>query len=290
MADDTVPHDRGEDDDTSDQKSYQTILEQEIEAGLLELRRPTKGLLLSGLSAGLDIGFSALLIAVVLSLPTEGMPPAVVELLRASSYSIGFIFVILGRSELFTEHTTLAALPVIGGQASVPRLLRLWGLIYISNTVGAILFGTFAAFILPALGSATPEAFGRIAGHVVDHPGWVILLSAILAGWLMGLLTWLVTAARETISKVFIVWLVTSAIGLANLHHCIVGTVEVTAGVVLGVGSTLAQAVQFLAWATLGNAIGGVIFVALIKYGHASQGGEEPFGAGGTLSRPRPRR
>ncbi len=60
------------------------------------------------------------------------------------------------------------------------------------------------------------------------------LLSAILEGWLMGLLAWLVAAARETISQLFIIWLITASIGIAHLHHCIVGNVEVLAGLFSG--------------------------------------------------------
>lgn len=261
-----------DDPGAEDRKSYQRILEQEIEAGLMELHRSARGLFLSGLSAGLDIGFSVLLMAAVVTMGRDALPEPVVDLLKANAYAIGFIFVILGRSELFTEHTTLAALPVLDRRAGMGRLLRLWGLVYASNVLGAGAFAAFVGLVGPALGTASAEAFGEIAHRLVDHAGWVIFLSAILAGWMMGLLSWLVTAARDTISKIAIVWLVTAAIGFAGLHHSIVGTVEVVAGLVVGRGTTLAQALLFLAFATLGNAVGGVIFVALVKYGHATQG------------------
>jgi formate-nitrite transporter family protein len=101
----------------------------------------------------------------------------------------------------------------------------------------------------------------------------VILLSAVLAGWLMGLLSWLVAASRDTISQIFIVALVTTAIGIAHLHHAVVGTAEVLAGVFSGQGATLADFGKFLLWATLGNILGGVFFVALIKFGHIRSSG-----------------
>src|SRR5215471_4095034 len=90
------------------QKSYQSILEQEITEGLRELERPSSGLFISGLSAGLDVSFSLLLIAVMQSLVAGQFSAAITEMLRAAMYSVGFILVILGRSELFTEHTTRA--------------------------------------------------------------------------------------------------------------------------------------------------------------------------------------
>jgi len=97
----------------------------------------------------------------------------------------------------------------------------------------------------------------------------------ILAGWLMGLLSWLVTASRDTISQIFFVWLVTTAIGLSHLHHVIAGTAEVLAGLFAGQGITWADVGRFLFLVTLGNALGGIFFVALLKFGHATQASED---------------
>jgi formate/nitrite transporter FocA (FNT family) len=104
---------------------------------------------------------------------------------------------------------------------------------------------------------------------MLDHPGWVILLSAVLAGWLMGLLSWLVAASRDTISQIVIVWLVTVTIGFCHLHHSVVGTAEALAGIFSGSGVTFADFGRSLGLSTLGNALGGFFFVALIKWGHA---------------------
>jgi formate/nitrite transporter FocA (FNT family) len=250
------------------QKSYETILEQEIAAGLTELERPAKALLLSGLSAGLDVSLGLLLMAVVHTLTDGVLSKPVSEILVALTYASGFLFVVLGRSELFTEHTTLAVLPVLDRRASLKQLGRLWGLVYIANQAGAAAFAAFLVFLGPRLGVIEPRVFGEIASGLVEHPGWVILLSGVLAGWLMGLLSWLVAASRDTIGQIFIVLLVTTAIGLCHLHHAVVGTAEVLAGVFSGQGATLADFGKFLVWATLGNILGGVFFVALIKFGH----------------------
>ena len=181
---------------------------------------------------------------------------------------------VLGRSELFTEHTTLAVLPVLDRRASLSQLGRLWGLVYVANQAGAAAFAAFLVFLGPRLGIIEPRVFGEIASGLVEHPGWVILLSAVLAGWLMGLLSWLVAASRDTIGQIFIVLLVTTAIGLCHLHHAVVGTAEVLAGVFSGDGATLADFGKFLLWATLGNMLGGFFFVALIKFGHIRSSSE----------------
>ncbi|NJK80394.1 MAG: formate/nitrite transporter family protein [Chloroflexaceae bacterium] len=255
-------------------KSYWDILQQQVREELTQLSRPSSGLLISGLSAGLDVGFSLLLMAIMYTLTVDVIPEAGLDILIANMYSVGFIFVILGRSELFTEHTTLAFLPVLSRHASLRSLLRLWGLIYSSNLVGAAIFALIASFVGPALGIIEPRAFAAIARPMVEPEWWVILVSGTLAGWLMGLLSWLVTASRDTISQIVIVWLVTTAIGLAHLHHSIVGTVEVLAAIFSQQGVTWGEFGHFLLWTTLGNVLGGLVFVALIKYGHASQQGE----------------
>jgi formate/nitrite transporter FocA (FNT family) len=255
--------------EVSPKKEAKQILSHEIEEGVAALERPAGALFLSALSAGLDIGFSLFLMAVMRTAAHGVLPEPVVLILVALMYSVGFIFVVLGRSELFTEQTTLAVLPVLGGRASVGALLRLWLIVYVANLIGATAFALLAAFIGPALGVITPSAFGEIAHRLLDHPGRDIFLGAVLAGWLMGLLSWLVAAGRDTISQVVLVGLITSAIGLAGLQHVILGAVEVLAGAFADQGVGPADVGRFLLWATLGNAVGGSVFVALIKYGHA---------------------
>jgi formate/nitrite transporter FocA (FNT family) len=251
------------------QKSYETILEQEILSGLTELERPAGNLFLSGLSAGLDVSLSLLLMAVMRTLTEGELPHAVSEILVANMYAAGFIFVVLGRSELFTEHTTLAVLPVLDGRASLRQLGRLWGLVYVANLIGAAAFAAFLAFLGPRLGIIGPRVLGDIAADVVKPAWWLILMSGVLAAWLMGLLSWLVAASRDTIGQIFVVWLVAFAIGFGHLHHAIVGSTEVLAGVFSGQGATMADFWRFLLPTTVGNLLGGFIFVALIKYGHA---------------------
>lgn len=263
---------------TESQTEYGEILQQELEAALRELSRPADGLALSSLSAGLDIGFGPFLMAVLASLATGSLPPVVMELLLANLYTIGFIFVVMGRSELFTEHTTLAVIPVLDGQASLASLARLWGIVYVVNVVGAAAFAAFAAYVGPAMGVVDPAAFVELGAPLTEHPLPALVAGAVLAGWLMGLVTWLVAAAQDTISRVLFVWLVTGAIGLAHLPHSIAGTVEVLMALFSGGDVTVVAFGRFLVGSTLGNAVGGAVFVALLKYGHVVRGSDPTAG------------
>ncbi len=255
--------------ETEPKKPSAQILRHEIAEGADALDRSLCALSLSGLSAGLDVGFSLFLMAVVTTLAAGAFPELVVRLLTANMYAVGFIFVVLGRSELFTEQTTLAVMPVLSGKARPAALARLWAVVYAANLAGAAAFAAMAARVGPALGVIEPRAFGELARAMTQHPGWVIFASAVLAGWLMGLLSWLVAAARDTISQIALVWLITTVIGLCRLHHVVLGTVEVLSGVFAGQGVGVADYGRFLFFATLGNAVGGSVFVALIKYGFA---------------------
>ena len=262
----STPSDLSSEDASEPKKPHRQILQEEISEGLHEFERPALQLFLSGVSAGLDIGFSVFLIATMQTLTAGKLAAPIEELLMSGVYTIGFFFVVLGRSELFTEHTTLAVLPVLHRRASLGALGRLWGTIYAANLVGAAAFAGVAVLTGPRLGVIDPGVFGQIARRVSDHSAVTILLSGILAGWLMGLLSWLVTASRDTISQIAIVGIIAAAIGFTHLHHSIVGSVKVLTGIFSAQGITLGDFGHFLLWATLGNAIGGAIFVALLKY------------------------
>lgn len=255
-----------------EQPPSRDVLASLIETGLHEINRERSGLLLSGVSAGLDIGFGPLLMAVILTLSTGSFGDLPTEILLASAYSVGFVFVILGRSELFTEHTTLAVIPVIDGQASVRELARLWGLVYVGNIAGGALFTFLAVLLMPGLGVVSPAAFETIALKLVTHELSWLFVAGIFAGWLMGLLAWLITAAQETTSRLLIIWMVTATIGILHLPHSIAGNVEVLFGLFVSPGITVLDYLVFLFLATVGNAVGGAIFVALLKYGHVVRG------------------
>ncbi len=256
------------------QKSQRQILQHAEEAALTQLNRRWVGLALSGVSAGLDIGFSVLLMTVVLTLFNGVLPAPVVDFIVANMYPIGFIFVILGRSELFTEHTTLAILPILQGLSSVGRLFRLWGIVFISNIIGGCLFALILSYFAGSLHFLNSESLQHISKEMLSYTWLTLLLSGALAGWMMGLLAWLVAAARETIAQIAVIWLVTTSIGLAGLSHCIVGNIEVATQLFSG-NITFYQYIYFLAPVTVGNAIGGVFFVGILKYSHTAFSSEE---------------
>jgi len=249
--------------DSPSLKPSRQMLAQEMKQAAEEFGRPVVGLLLSGLSAGLGVGVSFFLIATIATLASETLPRLVVEILMANAFAVGFIIVILGRMDLFTEFTTIAILPVLAGQATFGALARLWTFVYLGNILGAAIIGLLTVVLGRELGVITHPVIAGLAGDLIDHRWWVILLSALLAGWMMGVLSWLITGGRDTTSQILFVWVITATIGLTHLHHSITGTAEMSAAFFVG-ASTPGDLFHFLLWTTLGNAVGGILFAVSV--------------------------
>jgi formate/nitrite transporter FocA (FNT family) len=252
-------------------KGVNDILDEQIYTATLEYKRLNKRLFVSSLSAGLEIGFSIFLMGVLFTLFHGTLSFEVLHIFISLAYPIGFIFVIIGKSELFTEHTTLAILPVLNKTRSVQSLFTLWGIILIGNLIGGYIIGGILVYFAPEIGIISTEAFIHLAHKVLDFPLHMIFISAIIAGWLMGLLSWLVASSQETISRVFMIILVTATIGIGGLHHSIVGSIEVFTGLLIDPTIRIMDYLSFELISILGNAIGGVFFVGVLKYGQRRQ-------------------
>lgn len=253
-------------EDENRSRSHGEILKQQVIEGCKTYDRSPSSILLSSFTAGLEIGFSFLLICTVFSFFSGKLPEETIFKLTALVYPMGFILVILGQSILFTEQTSLLTLPVLSKKRSVFSLFRIWGLVITGNIIGGILMALTLLWIGPRLGIFEALAVQKIGEHIVDHEIYTILVSAILAGWLMGLLSWLVTSSRESIGEIIIIFLITSIMGFTGLHHSIIGNIEVFAGMLVSPEINFFTYLKTIITAVIGNAIGGVVFVALLKY------------------------
>ena len=247
-------------------KTHGEILKQQIIEGQETYDRSSSSILLSSLTAGLEIGFSYLMLCAVFYFFTDKVSEETVFKIIAFVYPIGFILVILGQSILFTEQTSLLSLPVLNKKRSLGSLIKLWGLVVIGNLMGGYLMSFLMVWIGPESEIFTLDSIEKIAVHVTKAESFVIFISAILAGWLMGLLSWLLTSSQDTMSRIIIIYIVTAVMAFTGLHHSIIGNVEVFAGLISSPNITLADYVSFESLALIGNAVGGAVFVALLKY------------------------
>lgn len=255
---------------TEQPKEPYEIMVEQLEAGLKEHHRSNLGLFLSSLSAGLEVGFSILTIGIMYTLFKTEVSSSKLHLMMALVYPIGYIFVIIGRSELFTEHTVLATLPVLNGKASFKSLIHLWAIIYSGNLIGGYLFGIIVLRFNAGTHLISLDFFHFVSQKMVAYNSSNILVSSIMAGWLMGTLSWLLSSAQDTLSRVAMIFFITFIISIAGLHHCIVGSIEIFMayfGSANDVSSL--EFIRFQSLTTLGNIIGGVVLVAFVKYGHS---------------------
>jgi len=230
--------------------------------GKEELARKTSALIWSGIGAGLSMGFSFLMEALLLSnLPNSAWQPIISKL----GYCIGFLIVILGRQQLFTENTLTPVLQLLH-RADLQTLLhvsRLWITVLAANIVGAFLF-TLLIAKTDLFPPGMQQILFEISGKVFVGTFWQTFFSAVFAGWLIALMVWLLPFAET--ARVTVIVIITYIVGLGGFAHIIAGSVNAFYALVVGNVSIGAVGVKFIAPALLGNTVGGVTFVSIINY------------------------
>lgn len=230
--------------------------------GEAELHRPASALLLSGFVAGLALGFSVLAEALLRAhLPDARWRP----LVESFGYSTGFLLVILGQMQLFTENTITAVCPALDdpGRHVIGRLVRLWSLVLATNLFGAVVFG----YTLYATGAFQPDIWEAIVSLSVEATGYgwgETLLRGIGAGWLVAALVWIMPNAEG--AKPFLIILVTWLIALAGFAHVVAGTTEASLLVFAGTMPPFDALVGFTLPALLGNILGGTVFFTVLTW------------------------
>ena len=230
--------------------------------GIEELERPTASLLWSGGAAGVVIWLSLIAQAVlILKLPASPWTPAIAGL----GYSVGFVVVILGRLQLFTESTIVAVLPLATAisWSNLKRTLRLWALVF-----GANMAGTLAvAIILPNTGLVTAQQIGamlEISSHLQAMSAADAFARGIPAGFILATIAWLLPNARG--QEIWVVTLLTYIISLASFSHVIAGSAEAWLLATTGHASFGFAIFGFILPALAGNIIGGTGLFAVLAH------------------------
>ncbi len=246
---------------------YETIRRE----GEEELRRKVSSLWWSGLAAGLSMGFSFIAEGLMMA----HLPDAPWRLLVSrAGYSVGFLIVVLGRQQLFTENTLTVFLPVLLNKkfSTLLRMLRLWAVVLSANLVGTFLF---------ALAVGRTKIFDERmclclmqigAAHMGSFFG-LTLIRAVFAGWLIALMVWLLPGAES--ARVSIIIILTYLIGIGGFNHIIAGSTTVFYLVVTKSISFGTYFNQFFVPTLLGNMIGGMALVAAIGHAQVVGGKEE---------------
>jgi len=228
-----------------------------------ELKRSSSSLAWSGLAAGLSMGFSLVAEGLLAArLPNSIWTP----LLSKLGYSVGFLMVILGRQQLYTETTLTAVLPILTKRnwETGVGVLRLWSVVLFSNLVGTYLFALCLGRI-PVFPPQIERVMIEVSRGSAEGGFGVIFARAVFAGWLIALMVWLLPAAES--SRVGIIIIITYLIGLAGFNHVIAGSTKFLLLVITGAETWRVFLLKFFLPTLLGNIVGGVSLVAFL--GHA---------------------
>lgn len=237
-------------------------------AGRHELSRPFSALWWSGVAAGLAISMSVLCKGVLAALmPDATWAPAVTNW----GYSVGFLLVIMGRMQLFTENTVTPILPLLAApsRTMLRQTARLWLIVLAAN-----MLGTFVAALLMARGGIIPpfalEGVLTISRHYAAVAPLDHLLWGMPAGFLIASLVWLLPR-MEGAGEVLIIALVTYMIGLGGFSHVVAGSTELFIAVLTGNLAWGAAIVGGILPALIGNVVGGTVIFAAIAYAQVRQ-------------------
>jgi formate-nitrite transporter family protein len=238
------------------------ILKAALENARSELSRSVVKLGFAGVAGGITMGLTGLGVASVRAiLGDTGWHETAAYLL----YPIGFIAVIIGRAQLFTENTLYPVVLVLDERRNLLQMLRLWVVVFAANILGAWMF----ALLMAKTSALRPEILSELVklGLVATSGSFAhFFWSGVVGGWLIALVAWTVTASHWTIGQLAMIYLLTLLVGIGHFAHCIASSCEILTAVIFG---SLAPGIYFywLLAATLGNICGGVVIVSLLNYG-----------------------
>lgn len=228
-----------------------------------ELERSNGSLFWSGVSAGIVISFSMLGEAVLRSHLPDVPYRYLIENL---GYSLGFVMVIIGRMQLFTENTITTVLPFLHEPCwrIFNRIVVLWSIVLLSNVIGAFAIATFYAHG-GAISAEIMPAIEELSRHATGMPAAESFARAIPAGILVAAIVWMLPEAGA--SSVSIIVLFTWLIAAGDFTHIVAGSVEMAYLIVTGGLGLYQAAFGFFLPVLAGNVVGGTAIFAMLAWG-----------------------
>lgn len=257
-----VPLTREEADAVESARIPSAVVSHEIirRHGLIELNRSSLALMWSGLAAGIVIGVSVIAKAVLQQPPIDG---AARLLLGGLGYSVGFVLVILGRMQLFTESTITAVLPVATHPSAknLRDLARLWTIVFTANMVGTSIFAL--AVVHGGLSEDLRAGVIEVSRPILHFGFSGAVAAGVPAGFLIAALVWI--QSRLDGERLLAIVLVTGLIDVGHFAHVVAGSAEAWILVLSGEASPVA-ALSFVAAAFVGNVAGGSLLFSLLAH------------------------
>ena len=230
--------------------------------GQEELDRPFWALTWSGIAAGIAINTSLLAEGALHNqLPQVAWREALVSL----GYPIGFLLVILGRLQLFTESTVTAMLPLATQPSwrALRQTLRLWGIVILANLIGTAISGAATTHGL-LVSQATVDGVIAVSRGITELGFTETLINGVPAGFLIAMIAWILPNARS--QSFWVIFLITYIVALGGFSHSIVGSDEAFVLMFAGITSPAQTLFGLILPALIGNLLGGAGLFALLAH------------------------
>jgi formate-nitrite transporter family protein len=227
-----------------------------------EMGRPATSLWWSGVAAGLSISFSLLAQAILQRhLPDAPWRP----LVSSFGYCVGFLMVVLGRQQLFTESTITVVLPALKNFSleNLWRMARLWLIVLVANFAGTLFAAAFCRYT-PVLPPELKESMLEISRTLLPVGWWDMAFRGVTSGFLIAAMVWMIPAAES--AKFWVITLMTWLIAVGGFTHVVAGSMEANLLVLSGDWAWWQMLWQFFVPVLIGNVVGGTALFALISY------------------------
>lgn len=226
-----------------------------VEEGRRRVTRSGRVLAATGLVGGVDIGLGV--IALLVTLEATGS-----ELLGGLAFSIGFIALTLGRSELFTENFLVPVAALVAGKATARQVVRLWVGTLVANLAGGWLVMALVTSTVPRLEGAAQ----KLGGHFHELGlGWSSFGLALLGGAAITVMTWMERGTTSSGSKLVAAISTAFLLIAVPLNHSVVISLEMFAALQYGAPFGYADWAGVLGVAVAGNVLGGVGLVTILR-------------------------
>lgn len=236
-------------------EELQSAFRQSVDDGQIRLGRSWPNLLATGFIGGVDIGIGVLALLVV-----EAETGS--RVLGALAFGIGFVALMLGRSELFTENFLVPVAAVVSGRSTLWSLLRLWAGTAVANLVGGYVLASLIMGALPDLHETAVKA-ARFYPEL--GIGWTSFSLAMVGGVVITVMTWMQRGSHSEFGRIVAAVAAGFLLAATPLNHVIVVSLEMFAALQVGAPFGYAAWAGVAAWAALGNLVGGLLLVTVLR-------------------------
>jgi formate/nitrite transporter FocA (FNT family) len=262
MTEDTMARPDGQASDLTspvgsrEEPEVEDAFDRMVSEGRDRLTRPLLSLLTTGFLGGVDVGVGVLIYLVVKTETGDA-------LLASLAFTVGFVALLMARSELFTENFLVPVTAVVAREGRIRELLRLWLVTLVANLAAGFAMAGMIVVALPDVRAAAISTGQHYADLGIS---WRSFFLAVLAGAVITLLTRMQHSTDDLGVKIIPAVLMSFVLVGAQLFHSVLDSIVMFAGLLsgnapYGYGDWLSA----LAWSAFGNLVGGLVLVTSVR-------------------------